>query len=402
MSSNSFETRAALDAWGASVAALPRRLRILQVGKFYHPHKGGIETYLQDLCEHLRDRVDMRVVVAADGRRTEFEVINGVPVLRLATLLTVSSAPVSWGLARIIQQSAADLVHIHTPHPVALLAYLSQMRHGAFVISHHSDIVRQRVLGKLFQPIQDAALKRCDAVIVSSPNYLESSSVLVAQRKKCHIIPYGVRLRRFDDYDRELSAAIRARYGERVILSIGRLVYYKGFDFLIRAMRHVNGQLLIIGAGPWAGKLMRLARECDVAARVHFLGEVEDPVPYYHAADVFALASTARSEAFGIVQIEAMACGKPVINTNLDSGVPFVSRHAETGLTVPPADSVALAAALNTLLNNDVLRRDFGRAARRRVEREFTSALMAQRTLQLYEEVIARQKNKFNLEAFKN
>src|SRR6185503_13936130 len=120
----------------------------------------------------------------------------------------------------------------------------------------------------------------------------------------------------------------------------------KGFEYLVQAMEKVDGRLLIIGDGPLRESLMQQAKARGILDRVVFLGEISDISPYYHAADVFALASVARSEAFGIVQLEAMACGKPVVNTNLDSGVPFVSLHGETGLTVPPQDPDALAFAL--------------------------------------------------------
>jgi rhamnosyl/mannosyltransferase len=152
-------------------------------------------------------------------------------------------------------------------------------------------------------------------------------------------------------------------------------------------MKDVEGRLLIVGKGPLRGTLERLARNLGVSERVTFLTEVQDVRPYYHAADVFALSSIARSEAFGIVQLEAMACSKPVVNTKLDSGVPFVSPHGVTGLTVPPADAGALASAINTLLDDTALSARYGRAARLRVEQEFNLDLMTRRTLELYGEV---------------
>ena len=154
-------------------------------------------------------------------------------------------------------------------------------------------------------------------------------------------------------------------------------------------MEKVDGRLLIIGDGPLRESLIQQAKARGIADRVVFLGEISDISAYYHAADVFALASVARSEAFGIVQLEAMACGKPVVNTNLDSGVPFVSLHGETGLTVPPQDADALASAINLLLDRDDLRAQYGEAACRRAEQEFSLDCMVSRTLQLYEKVMS-------------
>src|SRR5205814_5952563 len=127
-----------------------------------------------------------------------------------------------------------------------------------------------------------------------------------------------------------------------------------GFEYLIEALTSVKGKLLLVGTGPLLEELAALAAARGVADRVVFLGEIqnEDVTPYYHASDVFVLPSIARSEAFGIVQIEAMAAGKPVVNTDLDSGVPFVSQHDLTGLTVPPKNSAALANALNRILDD--------------------------------------------------
>ncbi len=170
-------------------------------------------------------------------------------------------------------------------------------------------------------------------------------------RDRCNVIPHGIELDRFYEYDKAEVARIREKYGSRIVISVGRLIYYKGFEYLVQAMEQVDGRLLIIGDGPLRESLIQQAKARGISDRVVFLGEISDISPYYHAAEVFALASVARSEAFGIVQLEAMACSKPVVNTNLDSGVPFVSLHGETGLTVPPQDPDALAYAINLLLD---------------------------------------------------
>src|SRR5438105_6731991 len=160
---------------------------------------------------------------------------------------------------------------------------------------------------------------------------------------------------------------MRERYGTLIVLGVGRMVYYKGFEHLVRAMELFDGHLIIIGNGPLREHLAQSALECGVADRVAFLTEVDDVRPYYHAADVFALSSVMRSEAFGIVQLEAMACGKPVVNTKLNSGVTFVSPHGVSGLTVPPADSLALGDGINQLLNQPSWRAELGDRARQRV-----------------------------------
>ena len=348
---------------------------------------GGMETHLQALCEQLQRSVDVRVIVASDDRWTTDELVDGIRVTRAGTAFHITTVPVCPGMAREIRKTPADLVHIHWPNPAALLSYLLSGHRGRLIVTYHSDIVRQRVWRRLFQPILSRALSRSAAIIATSAIYVETSPVLSDYRHRCHVIPFGVDLARFDCCDRDEVDRIRRRYGPQIVVSVGRLIYYKGFEYLIDAMTEVGGRLLVIGDGPLRPRLERQAIVRNIKDRVVFLGEVRDIVPYYHAADVFVLPSVARSEAFGIVQLEAMACGKPVVNTRLDSGVPFVSPHGVTGLTVPPAKSGALADAVNLLLGNAQRRTEFGNAGRRRVEEEFSLELMVRRTLDIYDEV---------------
>jgi glycosyltransferase involved in cell wall biosynthesis len=379
-----------IDAAGRAVGpARQRRLRVLQVGKFYPPHKGGMESHLQALCGQLSGHVELEVVVSSDGRRTTEEVVDSVKVTKVGTLFDFAAAPVCPETVGRIRDSRADIVHIHLPHPTAILAYLASGHAGRLVFTYHSDIVRQKVLSRLFWPVLRRAMNRADAVVVASPNYVESSTVLQQFKDKCRVIPFGIPLEHFDRVDAEEVAKIRRRFGPRIVLGVGRLIYYKGFEHLVRAMKDVDGHLLIVGEGPLRRALELEAEKAGVGARVTLLGNVEDVAPYYHAAEVFALSSVARSEAFGIVQLEAMACRRPVVNTRLDSGVTFVSVDGVTGLTVPPEDAGALAGALNRLLGDPALSAEYGRAARLRVERQFSLDVMARRTLELYDEVMS-------------
>ncbi len=363
-------------------------LRVLHVGKFYPPHPGGMETHLQSLCGELKRFVEVEVVVAGDERKTRVEVIDRVKVTRAGTVVNLGSTPVCPEMARIIRETNAEIVHIHHPNPVAILAYLASGHRGRLVLTYHSDIIRQRVLSRAFGPMLRRALDRADAIIVTSPNYINSSPVLPAYRERCRVIPFGISLDQFQRTDAAKVAQIRQLYGPRLVLGVGRLVYYKGFEYLIRAMSRVQGRLVIVGNGPLRQKLQQEAQAHGVSERVTFLTDVEDVCPYYQAADVFALPSIARSEAFGIVQLEAMACGTPVVNTQLDSGVTFVSPHEVSGLTVPPANAEALGQAINALLDDPLRRARYGDAGQRRVERKFNLEVMLRRTVGLYQEVM--------------
>ena len=364
------------------------RIKVLHVGKFYPPHAGGMETHLETLCRELRKTMDVRALVANDKRRDEDSIIDGVSVSRLAIDFHIAGAPVCTGMAWKLRRSTADIVHVHLPNPAGIVAVMASGYKGKLIATWHSDVVRQRRLARIFAPIQRRFLRKCSAIIATSPNYVESSPDLARFRDRCQVIPFGINIDQFRRVDRDAVKAIRDRYPGPLLLAVGRLVYYKGFEYLIRAMKHTKATLLIVGEGPLRHSLEQEARAAGVADRVIFLGALSGITSYYHACDVFVLSSVSRSEAFGIVQLEAMACGKPVINTQLRSGVPFVSLDGVTGLTVAPRDSGEMAKALNRLLNDDELRKKYSESALHRVRAEFTADAMAKRTLDVYQQVI--------------
>jgi rhamnosyl/mannosyltransferase len=367
----------------------PARIRVLHVGKYYSPYRGGMESHLEVLSNELKRKVDLEVIVSNTSWRTASEIVDGINVTRVGKVFDLQSAPICPDLVRKLRNARADIIHIHWPNPSAVLAYLASGHRGRLIITYHSDVVRQRVLAAAFTPILRAALKRAAAIIVSSPNYVEGSYVLPEFRPRCRVIPFGVSSDYFDQVDPHVVERIRQEYGNRIVLGVGRMVYYKGFEHLVRAMTGVNAHLLLIGKGPLREPLSQLATTLGVEGRVTFLSEVNDIRPYYRAADVFALSSVMRSEAFGIVQLEAMASGIPVINTQLDSGVTFVSPHGVSGLTVPPADSVALGEGINQLLDHPDWRAALGDGARQRVYDSFTLEKMVQSTFELYQEVMS-------------
>jgi glycosyltransferase involved in cell wall biosynthesis len=375
-------------------------MRVLQLGKYYYPYMGGIENHLYLLCNELKRSVDLDVLVCNSERTSTVEEVDGVRVARCFELTNVASTSICPTMPLELSRRSYDLVHFHFPHPMAVLSYLlARPSHDhAVVITYHSDILKQKRLLRVYRSFMDRVLERADAIICTSPNYLEGSDALGPHRAKCTVIPYGIDRSQFER-TRELdeqAAAIRARFpGRKLVLGVGRLIYYKGFEHVIRAMRDVDAELLLVGGGPLRPALEKTARECGVAERVHFIGEVHNQAlaPYYFASDVYALPSIARSEAFAIVQLEAMACGLPVLNTSIPrSGVSFVSRDGESGLTVPPEDAAAFARGLRTILEDEALAKRFGAAGRARVQREFSKEVMAERMLALYAEMQAKRR----------
>lgn len=367
-------------------------MRVVQLGKYYHPYQGGIESHLRVLSDEIKARVALDVLVHNVHRRTERDHVDGVPVTRCGSLGVLASVALSPTMPLELSRRSYDVLHLHLPHPAGAASYLAARKPKThrLVVTYHSDVVRQKLLMRAYAPLVERVLQRADVVIATSPNLLERSSVLPRFAHKCRVVPYGIDLGLFQRTPElaAAAAALRARHGSRrVLLAVGRLIYYKGFEVAIRAMPSLPGvDLVIVGDGPLRNSLEELARSLGVAERVNFEGERlnQEIVPYYLASDVYVLPSIAPSEAFGIVQIEAMACGLPVVNTNLPSGVPFVSRDGETGFTVPPGEPAALARAVSRLLSDEELRCRLGEAGRARAHAEFAKEMLATRILDAY------------------
>jgi glycosyltransferase involved in cell wall biosynthesis len=364
-------------------------MRILQIGKYYSPEKGGIETHLRALSSRLQEYAEVEVVVAG-GRLPATEHIDGIKVERLATPLTALGTPICPQLIARLRRTDVDLVHIHLPNPWAAFAYLMSGCQCPLVVSYHSDIVRQSYIEPAFRPILHQFLKRASLIICSSENLIKFSCTLRKFRDRCVVVPYGIDPKQTSHADPVKVNEILKTQKKPIVLAVGRLVYYKGFEYLLAAMTKVDAALIIVGKGPRKNILMELISDLGLADKVTILDQVEDVAPYYHAAEIFVLPSIARSEAFGIVQIEAMAAGKPVINTDLPSGVPIVSQHGVTGLTVQPANWLALASAINQLLDDPELCRRYGNAACQRVQENFHISDMVSLTWKVYLAATAR------------
>jgi glycosyltransferase involved in cell wall biosynthesis len=374
-------------------------MRIVHLFKdFYPPITGGIEQHMRLLCAGLASKADVSVLVPSRLLRRTEEAIDGVRVVRTPELGRWLSTPLCPGMASELRRLSPDLVHLHFPSPAGDLAYLVSGCRAPVVMTYHADVVRQRPVLWAYRPVFKRLSARVRRIIVSSHEYLASSTFLPPYRDRCAVIPFGVDVDSFtlERGEQQQVQEVRRRHGNRLVVFLGVLRYYKGLDVLVRAMTSVPGHLLVVGSGTQRAPVERLARRLGLVDRVTFTGQVSDPRRrvVLHAADVFVLPSTDRSEAFGIAQLEAMACGKPVVGSDLPTGVRAVNHHGVTGLLVPPRDPDALAQALNTLLDDDALRASLGRAARQRVEREFTAERMVSDTLSIYDDVLAREREK--------
>jgi rhamnosyl/mannosyltransferase len=258
-------------------------------------------------------------------------------------------------------------------------------------VTYHSDIVRQSTILPLYRPFLWRLLRKADAIIATSPQYIASSEYLAPYKDKCHVVPSAVDLRRFrlDPEVEARAAEWRAEWGGPMVLFVGRLRYYKGLDVLMRAAPAIRARIALVGDGAYENLLRIQHREMDLGDRVVFLGAQSEfeLLALYRAARVFVLPSTLRSEALGLAMIEAMASGVPCVSTELGTGTSYVNQDGVTGKVVPPGDPAALAGAINALLEDDALAARCGEAARRRAHEEFSHTVMARRVLRVYEQV---------------
>jgi rhamnosyl/mannosyltransferase len=288
-----------------------------------------------------------------------------------------------------------DVMHLHFPNPLAHLASLLLPRSIKRVITWHSDIVRQKRLLALYLPFLKRVTVRADALVAATPAHYTSSTQIPTSllEEKRHVIPYG---RDFSDLaltppTAELCASLKTKAKSvstsgHIIFALGRHVYYKGFDVLIEAMQHVDAQLILGGDGPLKSALQQQAQRFGISHKVTFTGSIPeaDLAAYFNACDVFCLPSVEQSEAFGLVQLEAMACGKPVVCTQLNNGVNVVNQAGVTGLAVPVRDATALAVALNQLLSDDALRSKLGAQAKAHAIQGYSLTAMASSHRDLY------------------
>lgn len=370
-------------------------MRILELGKFYPPYRGGMETLLQSWAEgFVRRGAAVDCVVANVAPRTAHEQVNGVRVHRLATLGTLWSAPLCPAYLSSPRRYPADVWHAHFPNPLADAACYLSRRDVPLVLHYHSDVVRQAGMMWLYAPLLRWLLRRAARIVVATPQHVAYSPWLAPVRAKCDVVPFGINLERFQLTPQVSQAAAELRRqagGRAILLNVGRLVSYKGQRYLIEAARELDAVVWLVGDGPLRAELAATARAAGVAERVVFWGEVEEErlLGLLHAADLFVLPSITPNEAFGLVQVEAFACGRPVVSCALRSGVPFVNLDGVTGLVVPPADAGALAGAIRRLLADDPWRARLGEAARQRAKTEFEESVMLRRYWTVFEGLLA-------------
>ena len=374
---------------------------IVHLGKFYPPVSGGIESVTSTLAKGASGAGDDVTVVCFDfGDDSRREINDGVSVVRCPTKLTVASQPLGlrYFLESISAAQKSELVHLHAPNFLAAFCVLFIGRRPKLVVHWHSDVIGKGFFGLLFRPLEWALLWRSDVIIATSSAYLESSRTLRPFRRKACVIPIGVAdptARRIEADSNDAEFEFEVLKNRKVILSVGRLVPYKGFEFLIEAARYIpeNSVIVVVGDGPLRVRYSELVALYGVGDKIIFAGRVSDEFlrVLYERSSIYCLSSINRAEAFGVVLVEAMANGLPVVATNIPgSGVSWVNRHGQSGLNVPVCNPKAMADAFCRILASMSLQKTLAHGARARYLENFTEREFVKNVISLYENILVK------------
>jgi len=367
-------------------------MKILQLVKYYDPCQGGMESVVKNVVEGVIDYSDdISFTVYSNNHSRNFvkttKEKNRQIIVKEITPAHFKSQPVNLrypSLKKLIKDN--DVIHHHYPFPTmefALLRYFKQMSNKKFIVTWHANIKNSRWswIERIYNPLIEKLLDRAEAIIVTSPQLFETSLILQKYTKKIQIIPLS--------FDPKYSSDNSKKYpldGCFELLFVGKLRKYKGVEYLLKAIENLDVKLKIVGNGEELQNLKALVEELNISAKVNFVSDADDRQleEFYKNADLFVLPSINEAEAFGIVQLEAMANGLPVINTNLESGVPFVSLNDYSGITVEPKDVDGLTAAIEKLIHNKELYALYSTNALERVK-IFSREKMAEAYKEIYQ-----------------
>ncbi|MDW2056808.1 glycosyltransferase [Vibrio sp. 506] len=369
-------------------------MKVLQLSKLFPPFWGGIETVVYDTSVELKNKdIDVDVLCVSDGNKSSVDYIDGIKVFRCSSFLHLASVylSISYVLRWFGIRNDYDLIHVHLPNPLAMLAMFIFRTKAKIILHWHSDIVKQRFLKIPFIPIQKWLLEKADSIIVTSQCYADASTDLAKYKNKIVVIPIGISDKVLS-VNTDYSVNLLKKYpNKKIIFSLGRHVYYKGFEYLVESAKYLPDDYIILigGVGELTESLKGKINEYNLNTKVKLLGKIpaDQLGTYYSCCNVFCLPSIERSEAFGVVQLEAMSFGKPIVSTNIvGSGVPWVNKDGITGKVVPIKDAKALANACVDVVFDNKLKED---NILTHFKNNYIRDIMVDSTLGLYQKVMA-------------
>jgi rhamnosyl/mannosyltransferase len=371
-------------------------LNILHAYRTYFPDtQGGLEEVIRQICLNTR-RLGANSRVFALSRDLTQSIVDReeARVYRSKHSLEVASCSMSWSalgdFKRLVEW--ADVVHYHYPWPFVDVLHFAAQVDKPTVLTYHSDIVRQKLLGRLYAPLMTRFLGSVDRIICTSENYFATSQVLPKFSEKVEIIPIGINEDSHPEPSNDDVTKAETTYGRDFFLFVGVLRYYKGLHILLDAIRSAPYRVIIVGSGPTEQELKKQAIRLGLT-NVVFTGYLPDDakISLFKLCRGVVFPSYMRSEAFGVTLLEGAMYSKPLISTEVGSGTSHVNVHGETGLVVPPGSSRALREAMDQLFHRPDMAKLMGRRARDRYERLFTGELMGKRYFALYQRLLETQ-----------
>jgi glycosyltransferase involved in cell wall biosynthesis len=348
-------------------------MKILHIPNYYYPNKGGIEDVCYNIVSELKSKYIQEVICFNDLHKTQVDLVENIPVTRVGYLKKISSQAISlsyfFELQKKVKTFNPDIIHFHTPNPLVSLYLLKIIPPKTkFVVHWHSDIIDQKQLYRFYTPIEQMLLKRANSIIATSENYLRYSVPLSKENTKVIVVPNMIDSQKVDKRigDDVNIKKIRNYYNPaKLILFIGRLVPYKGLEYLIKASNKLAGnyKILLIGGGPLESKLKQMAQSNK---NILFMGRVSDDDLrlFLHSSDIFVFPSITKNEAFGIALAEALYCGLPAVCFDIKgSGVSWVNQNDKTGYVVENKNITQLAYFLNVLIKDDSIRLEMSKQA---------------------------------------
>ncbi|GAB2940859.1 glycosyltransferase family 4 protein [Hafnia psychrotolerans] len=370
-------------------------LKVLHFYKTYYPDTfGGIEQVIFQLseggeqCGFKSDVLSLSPRGKVDKRSVSKHTVHCESIS-----FSLASTPFSWAVIKRFKELAAqaDIIHYHFPFPFMDLVHFISGIKKPTVVSYHSDIVKQKLLLKLYTPLMELFLSKVDRIVAASPNYVETSHILQKFKDKVSVIPYGLDEHSYPKSTESKLNQWRAKLPSKFFLFIGAFRYYKGLHVLLEAAQHSDYPIVIIGSGPAESELKKQTKELGLT-NVYFVGalEDEDKIALLELCYAIVFPSHLRSEAFGISLLEGAMFEKPLISCEIGTGTTFINIDKETGIAVPPCDVAALREAMDTLWESPALAKQYGVNARYRYETVFTSHQMIEKYSKLYQSLIIK------------
>jgi len=368
-------------------------MKVLHFYKTYLPDSvGGVEQVISQIALSSASLgVDTEVLALSPTMVERTIKIGNHYVHRCRSNFEIASTPFSASAFLRFRQLAkeANIIHYHFPYPFADLLHFITRVDKPTVLTYHSDIVKQKHLLKLYQPLMNKFLGSVDRIVTTSPNYLKSSKVLARFRDKVSVIPIGLDKSTYPTPNKDRLEYWQKKFGDKFFLFVGVMRYYKGLHILIEAARNSDYPIVVVGAGPIEKELKHQVENLGIN-NIYFIGFVSDgdKVALFTLSYAIVFPSHLRSEAFGISLLEGAMYGKPLISSEIGTGTTYINIDGETGVVVPPSNPGALREAMDYLWNNPRVAKKMGERAEKRYWDLFTADKMAKSYVDLYTELL--------------